>query len=556
MAALWFWVLAPHLCLGQMATDIEWDVVYTPTKLPQECGWGRDIGPSNTAELTADGTLHIIDTSSANGERACYTRGWGARPDRGAIVQATVKVVECTARAGVCLTTADGVHEETLTLYPDRISLAHSGLEHAMDTTDGFHTYTVRVAGLGIEVWVDGELAIDGWGKFTHDAYNARQTLIFGSLSSQAQSESHWKTVRYVSWRVPVERIAGAQDVVIYRKEGIYACFPSLRRLPDGRLYTSFGTRVRRSHIDGTGGGARMVSSDEGRTWEPADAVPQPDMYTREDGTIIIPRGQAWIHVDEAELPKIRERNRRWMAVRPGTIAYLGDALVDITAPGEEKRTLNLGTPVPGGCHAFHDACSFIRKGNLWLKAIYCFTGTNGLSGVWVIRSEDDGESWELVHVGGPLGDRIGLGETALCDNGRGEIIALMRSGAGGKYNTHQSFSTDGGKTWSPPQDTGIWGYPCHVLLLRDGRLLCSYGYRRDAMGVRAVLSEDGGHTWDLHSEIIIRADGTGNGGDNGYPISLQMKDGHIFTIYYINDFENVTHVAGTHWDLPPVSDK
>jgi hypothetical protein len=73
-------------------------------------------------------------------------------------------------------------------------------------------------------------------------------------------------------------------------------------------------------------------------------------------------------------------------------------------------------------------------------------------------------------------------------------------------------------------------------------------------MGVRAVLSSTGGHTWDLENEIILRADGYGNGGDNGYPISLEhdTEDGRIFTIYYLNDKENVTHVAGTHWQVPP----
>lgn len=168
-----------------------------------------------------------------------------------------------------------------------------------------------------------------------------------------------------------------------------------------------------------------------------------------------------------------------------------------------------------------------------------------------MIRSGDNGETWELAQVAHPIGDRIGFSETALCDTGRGEIIAMMRSGSGGEYNSYQSFSSDGGRTWSPPEDTGIWGYPCNVIRLADGRLLCTYGYRRDAMGIRAVLSDDGGHTWKLSDEIVLRADGWGNGGDNGYPLSVQLEDEHIFTIYYLNDRENVTHIAGTHW-MPP----
>ncbi|HJN17310.1 MAG TPA: sialidase family protein, partial [Armatimonadota bacterium] len=335
------------------------------------------------------------------------------------------------------------------------------------------------------------------------------------------------------------------------RKEGIYACFPSLTHMPGGRLFANFGTRSRRSHIDNTGGTARMISEDGGYTWEPVDKAPDHPRYTREDGTKFVPHARGWVYVDESELPSIKARNRRWMKARPGTVAYLGDPQVAITHPDGKYETLTLDSPVPGGCMSYHHASSFLRKGDLWMTAIYCATGTDGMTGVWVIRSEDNAETWEVVHVAGPVGDRHGLGEAALCDNGQGEIICVMRSGEGGKHNTHQSFSSDGGKTWSAALDTGIWGYPANVILLSDGRLLCSYGYRRDAMGIRAVLSEDGGHTWDRLNEIVIRADGHGHGGDNGYPISVQMDDGHIFTIYYLNDKDDVTHVAGTHWTLP-----
>ncbi|MBD3293650.1 MAG: hypothetical protein GF393_12055, partial [Armatimonadia bacterium] len=187
----------------------------------------------------------------------------------------------------------------------------------------------------------------------------------------------------------------------------------------------------------------------------------------------------------------------------------------------------------------------------LWMTAIYCFLEHEGLNGTWAIRSGDDGETWDVVEVARPLGGKISFGEPAICDNGLGEIICMMRTSPAGKYNTFQCFSADGGKTWGPPQDTGIWGYPCNVIRLDDGRLLCTYGYRRDPMGIRAVLSDDGGHTWDLDNEIILRADGHGHGGDNGYPISVQLEDGHIFTIYYLNDENNVTHIAGTNW-WPP----
>ena len=47
------------------------------------------------------------------------------------------------------------------------------------------------------------------------------------------------------------------------------------------------------------------------------------------------------------------------------------------------------------------------------------------------------------------------------------------------------------------PRPTPMWGCPPHLLALGDGRLLCTYGYRRAPFGVRACLSHDGGETWE-----------------------------------------------------------
>jgi len=532
--------------------QIHWAGVYTAREVPTDVGWGGGGGDNTSAEITEQG-LHLVDAGTANKELRSYSRSWGARPDRGAVVQATVRVVSCTSRAGICLLAADGVHEEGLTLYPDRIECGGSGLKHEMDTTNDFHTYQLRISGMNLEVWVDGRLVIDGWGALTTPAHEKRNVVVFGSISSASTGEAFFKDVRYSTGPLP-KRIEGAADVVIYHKPGVYACFPSLTRLSDGRLVSGFGTRVRRSHIDGTGGSARMISVDGGRTWEPTEESFVDPLHVREDGTVFHPNARGWIYVDEKELPQIQERGRHWMKAREGIVAYLGDPQVSVTRPDGTKQTVELACPVKGGVMSFNSS-SFIHQGKLWLMAIYGADGGQDEkvpSGVWGIRSEDDGESWEVLPIGLPLGDTIGFNETAICDNGKGEIIAVMRP-TPETHNSYQCFSSDGGKTWSQPEDCGFWGYPSNVIRLQDGRLLCTYGYRRDGMGVRAVLSSDGGHTWDVGSEIILRADGTGNGGDNGYPISVQLEDGHVFTIYYLNDSENVTHIAGTHW-MPPAA--
>jgi Neuraminidase (sialidase) len=113
-----------------------------------------------------------------------------------------------------------------------------------------------------------------------------------------------------------------------------------------------------------------------------------------------------------------------------------------------------------------------------------------------------------------------------------------------------QTESTDDGHTWSKPFKTNIWGHPAEIVELKDGRLLCVYGYRRAPFGVRASLSKDGGKTWDVANEIVLRSDG--GSGDLGYPSSVQFEDGRVLTVYWINHEKNgdpqseARYVAGT----------
>ena len=123
-----------------------------------------------------------------------------------------------------------------------------------------------------------------------------------------------------------------------------------------------------------------------------------------------------------------------------------------------------------------------------------------------------------------------------------------------------QYWSDDGGVTWSQPLNTNVWtpSSPPYLIKLRDGRILLSHGYRRDPMGIRAVLSEDGGRTWDVDNTVVLRDDGGyvselraegGAGSDVGYPHSTQLSDGSVLTVYYITPADRVTHIASTRWD-------
>ena len=102
---------------------------------------------------------------------------------------------------------------------------------------------------------------------------------------------------------------------------------------------------------------------------------------------------------------------------------------------------------------------------------------------------------------------------------------------------------------WTPIRQTDMWGYPCHLVRLTDGRILCIYGYRRPPYGIRACISVDQGETWDMARELIIRDDMKNS--NLGYPTAIEQDDGTIFAAYYGENEEGVTYVLGSHFELP-----
>ena len=94
--------------------------------------------------------------------------------------------------------------------------------------------------------------------------------------------------------------------------------------------------------------------------------------------------------------------------------------------------------------------------------------------------------------------------------------------------NTSQIVSTDGGKTWSEKEKVAD-GFPSHLLRLRDGTLLMTYGWRREPFGIRGRLSRDHGKSW---SEEFILTDDAANW-DLGYPSSVELADGTLLTVWY-----------------------
>ena len=170
-----------------------------------------------------------------------------------------------------------------------------------------------------------------------------------------------------------------------------------------------------------------------------------------------------------------------------------------------------------------------------------------GKSAAFVAISTDGGSSWRrtLECARDP---QVNFYEPALVRLREGRLICHLRtedSDAGGGY-LYQVSSDDDGATWSPVRRLPIWGSPAHLVQLADGRVLSVYGHRREPFGIRGCLSADGGESWDIPGELVIRDDLVQR--VIGYPTSIVLDDGHVFTVYWDEDAVGVTSIVGTFY--------
>ena len=77
---------------------------------------------------------------------------------------------------------------------------------------------------------------------------------------------------------------------------------------------------------------------------------------------------------------------------------------------------------------------------------------------------------------------------------------------------------------------------------------MVSYGRRKEPFGERACISRDRGKTWEVESELVIS---DAPNGDLGYPATVQLEDGSLYTVYYqVDRLDEPTCLMGTRWKI------
>ncbi|MBR2352984.1 MAG: exo-alpha-sialidase [Clostridia bacterium] len=333
-----------------------------------------------------------------------------------------------------------------------------------------------------------------------------------------------------------------------------YQAWGTVARDEKGTLYTvTSGFRV--SHICPFGKTVMYISKNEGKTWSPPIVINDTYLDDRDAGILYMGNGRmlvTWF----THSP--HEYNTRWNEfIRKHAEPEAFDATMGMLKgydylPEAEKRagsyvrvsedygmtwgeTIYLPITAPHGPTLCRDG-SLIYLGieTYETDRIHCRSLTNGNENASLYRSTDGGYTWNLESkIAAPdwFTEKQHLDEPHVLELPNGNILGAFRIEGEKPFTMAMCLSEDGGKTWGEVYPTGVSGSPPHLMMHSSGALICSFGRREFPCGERAMVSYDYGRTWE--DEYVLHNPKDEQGHDLGYPSTVELDDGSLFTVYY-----------------------
>ena len=333
-----------------------------------------------------------------------------------------------------------------------------------------------------------------------------------------------------------------------------YFAWPTVARLPDGRLAVVC-SGFRREHICPFGQAVMMTSGDEGKTYSPAVPVIETPLDDRDAG--IVSFGENGVIV--TSFNNSREAQRGW---NPDNEEYM--AYVDTVTDEDEARYLGATYRISSdGGETFGDILispvssphgpTALRDGSLvWVGRT--FSANNVFEDTNAIQAYKIAEDGAMTYLGAVPqvfkdGKKVNMCEPSAIELPDGTLLCHFR-GNNLVFTVYQTRSTDGGRTWSQPEQLldDFGGAPPHLYLHSSGVLICAYGYRAGpTFGIRVMLSRDYGVTWD--KDIVLWEEGVS--ADLGYPATVERKDGSLLTVFYAKDAaDGPAVIKQIHWKI------
>ena len=328
-----------------------------------------------------------------------------------------------------------------------------------------------------------------------------------------------------------------------------YLGWPSIAKTDNGELLIAY-SGDRDSHVCPWGKTQLIRSTDNGKTWSEPETINNTPLDDRDAGIIQTQKGTiliSWFTSLAYASPTWKWSYHKYARIAEKIPQELKDQwLGNWTIRSEDggKTWLEPSKTVVTTPHGPIQ----LRDGRLLYVGLGYFEKKTSIV---VEESSDDGVTWKVIGTIPPFkGSMKGLSELHTVELKNGKIISMVRNEPSNRDNCYllQTESYDGGRTWTALHETPIWGYPPHLLELRNGWLVVVYGHRREPFSERACISKDYGKTWDIKNEITLSK--TFNQ-DLGYPASVQMEDDSILTVYYEQEIQGEpTSIFTTHWKL------
>jgi sialidase-1 len=310
--------------------------------------------------------------------------------------------------------------------------------------------------------------------------------------------------------------------------------FPVVLRLDGGEVVAVF-----RGGAEHMGSGGRLDiarSKDDGATWSapktafdtPADDR-NPAFGQAPDGTLIlgfiILSGYAMGYIPHKGTPDYKFYDYMvdvWIPDQSKTQSYF-----ILSKDGGRTWTERKTLAVPGYSVSPFGRIVTLDDGTLLMNVYGSKAGGPALpSYSFALRSTDNGSTWSRPALIGK-----GMNEGSFLSLGDGKVIAAVRSDEP-EEATYVSTSKDGGQTWDKPKRaTGRLEHPADLAMLGDGRVLMVYGHRKFPFGVRGLISEDRGRTWNRDEEVVFSDDAENQ--DCGYPSVVRLPNGKVLVLYY-----------------------
>lgn len=336
---------------------------------------------------------------------------------------------------------------------------------------------------------------------------------------------------------------------VISQQPEYYHGWPTVARRANGELWVSW-SGGREAHVCPFGQVHAMTSRDDGKTWTWPRVLLDGAIDDRDSGVLETSKGTLLVTTftslayesyleKQAAFAELKPKGWETKAMQPEQLARWNAAHNRLNA---DERKAELGewllrstdggltwsNRLPTVVNSPHGPTQ-LKDGRLLYAGKQLWSDDKKIG---VSESRDDGLTWQwLAEIPARPSDDAtkSYHELHAVEAADGTIIVHIRNhnpvDAGG---TLQTESKDGGKSWSVPHAV-TFGLPSHLLRLRDGRLLMTYGHRRPLFGNQARISKDHGATW---SEPMILS-GDGKGGDLGYPSTVELADGSLLTVWY-----------------------